>query len=523
MSVLKQVVASSALHETVEGTTDDMSPLASLRVLIDAFHRAGVRYCAWKSNSHLTAALAGHTDLDLLVDPQHAERFRSLVATHGVRRLDPSPGGAHPGIEHYLGMDADTGRLFHLHVHYRLILGERHVKNYRLPMESQFLESVRRLSGVAVPSPDVELTVLAMRALLKYRARDVVKDVLGIRTLGIPATTRSEMAWLLGQTSLEAVRDVVRSGTTKVPEDLLATFLQIATEDPRSGIRLLRLRARLRKSLRSHARRSRVGVLVESLRVTWARRERLRRGHGRRRMTPATGGTTFAVIGADGAGKSTICADLASWLGWKLDVGVVYLGSKDPTRRTIWTHLVFRALRRAHRRLSAGGRVPDAMSRFVGRARDAVLAFHCLSVARDRFQRQQAAAATALRGGVVIFDRFPVEPLTGRAAHRILDGPRIATRVGTASRLLRALARWEEGVYGRFTPPGSVLVLHVSPHVAAERKPDHDPTVLEVKAAVARDVAATSDAVGVRVHALPADGPLHEVRLAVQKELWYAL
>ena len=51
-------------------------------------------------------------------------------------------------------------------MHEVLVLGERYVKNYHLPIEREFLDSVRLLDGVPVPSPELELGVLAVRALL---------------------------------------------------------------------------------------------------------------------------------------------------------------------------------------------------------------------------------------------------------------------------------------------------------------------------------------------------------------------
>ena len=53
-------------------------------------------------------------------------------------------------------------------------------------MERAFLESRRRQDGVPVPAPELELGVLSVRALLKYRARDVVKDVLEDPLAGDP-------------------------------------------------------------------------------------------------------------------------------------------------------------------------------------------------------------------------------------------------------------------------------------------------------------------------------------------------
>ena len=60
-----------------------------------------------------------------------------ILAELEFKRFSAVPSRAYPGIEDYLGMDRATGTLVHLHVHYRLTLGERYIKGYRLPWEEE--------------------------------------------------------------------------------------------------------------------------------------------------------------------------------------------------------------------------------------------------------------------------------------------------------------------------------------------------------------------------------------------------
>jgi hypothetical protein len=62
-----------------------------------------------------------------------------ILADTGFRRFMAPPLQAYPAVEDYLGFDHATGRLVHLHLHYQLTLGQRHLKGYRLPWESQLL------------------------------------------------------------------------------------------------------------------------------------------------------------------------------------------------------------------------------------------------------------------------------------------------------------------------------------------------------------------------------------------------
>lgn len=500
-----------------DGAPGSPPPLAGLRAVLDDLERAGVAYCAWKSNSHLADALAGRTDLDLLVDRQDAARLAELLARHDLRRLEPSPGGRHAGVEHHLGMDRATTRLFHLHVHHRIVLGERHVKNVVLPLDEAFLGPRRWMTGVRLPPPAVELTVLGIRALLKVRARDLVKDTLRIRTHGVPGHIRDEVRWLLAQVDVGRVRPVCGAARLGTLAGVLEEFLRRTAADERFGPTLWRMRRTTRRLLRDHARRSRAGVWAETVRVVLARRT-WRRGAPHRRMTPAVGGSVIALVGPDGAGKSTFAADLVDWLGWKLDVRAHYLGSKQPSRPSRALHLAFRALRRATRTV-AGGR--GRLARPLGWLRDVVLAAHCLSIGRDRVRRHRRGRAAAQDGRVVVLDRFPVASCTGNPRHRVLDGPRIDVLLPDGGGLVARLARRERALYARVGSPDLVVALEVAPATALARKPDHDLDVLGLKALVTRELVASPG--GLRVVAVPTDGDLEQVRRAVRRVVWDAL
>src|SRR5439155_11518108 len=200
----------------------------------------------------------------------------------------------------YLGCDPSSGRLFHFHVHDRLVLGEKYVKNYRIPIEEAFLSSVRDQDGVAIPSPELELGVLSARALLKYRPRDAVKDVLGIRTPGVPEPTRAEIRWLLAKTTVRDVRATLGKAAGVVPPKIAGDFLEAFESEPRSGATFFVLRQRLRAALREQQRTGRIAATADYVATAWSRRRRLRVRKPETHMKPVAGGTTIALAGAGG-------------------------------------------------------------------------------------------------------------------------------------------------------------------------------------------------------------------------------
>ena len=150
------------MNETsiVETPVDKQANTSDLLTQLFAdLNRSGVRYCNWKSSIRIAEGLEGRTDLDLLVDPRDLNRFGKILSAHGVKVFRAAPGKAYPGIENYLGFNSGTGRLFHLHVHHQLVLGEQYVKNYHLPLEPDFLTNTNLQFGVKTPRPEVELIV----------------------------------------------------------------------------------------------------------------------------------------------------------------------------------------------------------------------------------------------------------------------------------------------------------------------------------------------------------------------------
>ncbi len=185
--------------------------LSLVRAAFTALNGEDIRYCHWKSTSGLPIGLAGRTDLDLLVDRADAARFTATVRDAGFKPFISHSSRRFIGVEDWLGHDAESGRLVHLHVYYRLVLGEDHVKNHVLPIEAAVLDDVVLRHGVKVPVPASELTILTIRALLKYRRTDALKDALRLgRRGGVPPNVRHEVADLRARVSPDELQRAAR-------------------------------------------------------------------------------------------------------------------------------------------------------------------------------------------------------------------------------------------------------------------------------------------------------------------------
>jgi len=359
-----------------------------------------------------------------------------------------------------------------------------------------------------------------VRALLKYRARDVVKDVLHIRSPGLRRPIRDEIRWLLSQTTPGKVEAALRATGEVVPPDVVRRFLETIARDPRAGAALLHLRSRIREELSEFQRQDRVRASIHALIVKWRRRRPLET-----RMILEAGGTTIALIGPDGSGKSTIAADLLGWFGWKLAVRSYYMGSKSPSVASRASYLGFRSARRGHRAASARLGAESPITGTFRKVRDGLLALHYVAVGWDRFRRCEEGRREAAAGRIVIFDRFPITRLSREHEHHLLDGPRIRSMLPSAGGLTWWLAMLEERIYRRMRLPDHLVFLLTSPDVSARRKPDHRFETLTAKATAAEELAilAESSSEPVDVIRIDADLPLEVVLLELKARLWDVL
>ncbi len=177
------------------------------------------------------------------------------------------------------------------------------------------------------------------------------------------------------------------------------------------------------------------------------------------------GGAIIAIVGGDGAGKSTVVDAAQHWLGKQFDVMPVHMGKPKWSWLTIVTRGLLgvgRRVRRADYRSFADVRYADATTpSFPGYT----LLLRELCTARDRYHTYARARRYAAAGGLVVCDRFPLTQI------QLMDGPQIPHLVPATKMtpLVRLLARWEARYYEQILPPDMLIVLRLDPAIAVER------------------------------------------------------
>jgi hypothetical protein len=499
----------------------DSTP-GALRILRDLFeriHEKGIRYCHWKSNEHVDASLTGATDVDVLVERKAAQQLAHLLTeTPSFKRFVVKPGHGYPGIEDYVGFDSDTGKLTHLHIHFQLTLGEKFLKGHRLPWEELYL-STRVFDGehgIYITDPNLELLVLIVRAVMKLRARDVVLEILGKPFFR--GDLLREFRWLTSRIEPERLLEV---GSQLVgPRAAKLTLEVIAAHHPSlSQLRTFRSLAEPRLHeyrLYGTADAARRMSAVEWSIVLWKIKHWYLGTPTRSNRTIPQGGLLVAVLGATGAGKSTLTGEIGKWLSREAVVTITSSGSGDepvalPGRilhrvRTLWRRAFEPPARQAKRQ-------PRIIMEpaHTGWLRQLLLVRRLI---RERRQRASRIRRGVGRGMIVLSDRFPQRQFVGGD-----DGPQLTQWLDGNSRFRQTAARREQESFGmsELIAPNLVVKLNVSPQVARQRKPE---TMIDQLHTDIEFVRQLRFQLTTRVLEVDADQPFAHVLLEVKRAIW---
>lgn len=482
-------------------------PLPLVRELISALDAAGVGYCHWKSNDALERSARGDNDLDLLIDRTHAGRFVEVLARLGFKQGRPAPRDQLPGIVDYYGHDRDSGRILHVHAHYRLVVGDDMTKNYHLPLEAAFLAGTVHQRLLPTPAPEVEFIAFVIRMVLKYWTWEGALRF----HCRLPRTGRDELRDLSPRVDRARVAALLREYLPVLDPALFARCAA-ALAEPSSGLVRLRLSRELHRALAEFARRPPVidRCLRPVRRATRVLRWLVAR-HSLRKQ-PVTGGALVAIVGGDGAGKSTAVHDLASWLHRHFATVTGHLGKPPESVASL-------AIAAACEACRARGWLPIAATpEEISRLRSPVVYLWLLrrvTLARQRYRAWVRARRLASNGVIVLCDRYPMPSLS------LMDGPQshwlpIETREHP---LVRWLVRREHRYYERILPPDILAVLRVRPEVAVRRKPEEN----AAKVFARNDEIWNADWRGTRARVIDATRSAAEVLGELKSLVWAAI
>jgi hypothetical protein len=513
----------TTLQNPPQPVPDVVTALGVLRGLFERVHTNGIRYCHWKSNQHLQASMVGKTDVDILVDRRAIVPLTRILGETNFKRFVVKAGRGYPGIEDYVGFDAASGTLTHLHVHYQLTLGEKFLKGHRLPWEELFLSS-RILDadhGIYVAEPNLELVVLVVRAVMKLRVRDTILELLGRRYFG--GGMLRELRWLADRSDRGRLLEV---GAQLVGEQAARLLPEMLVGNGPSVGQLRAFDRQAQPSLREYRLYGATAAVRQMTTrewgiIWWKVKNWYLGAPTKSTRTLPQGGLTVAFLGADGAGKSTLTEEIAEWLSREVAVVLTYGGSGKGSASLPRRFLQgLAALRRRVARARPGSAVTSPPPPNGGEARrpekkiSLARLVWVLSLARERRRRAQQARRAKGRGMIVLSDRLPQSQFPGWN-----DGPRLTRWLEAGSWLRRVAARRERAAFrlAELSPPDLVVKLHVSAEVASRRKPETPSEQLRTGIDMVRRLRFPDTT---RVLELDAEQPLDQVLLQAKRAVW---
>ena len=444
------------------------SPILDLiNRLAEQLRDKGVNYCHWKSNINLDESLSGDGDLDFFVDRETEPAFLQVITQLGFKAAKIRYGPETPGVTHYYGIDAKTGKLVHIHLFTKIITGESFVKSHSIPFEKMILENCDRKGNLQVISKQAELIIFVLRAFIKYGS---LPDLL--RLFGKSAKLRKELHWLLENNNIGKALSLLKVHCPAVSEAMFLNCVETINEN-KSLVKRIILAQRVRRKLRNLSEYNFVQRLYAYTKVLFAKLKCILKGNQKNKNLKS-GGAVITFVGADATGKSTLVSETARWLGKVFAVRKVHVGKPPTSLLTIIFNItlplvrrLLPQLRRSQIQIQQNDTKSAQKSERV--ASSPLYGLRALTLAWDRYRLLRKVAKSKTNGELVICDRYPSE-LSGA-----MDSPRLEVQSGKSGmkiRIFNWLARKESELYKRMAPPDIAVKLSVSLVVAKKRNQD---------------------------------------------------
>lgn len=434
--------------------------------LFTQWNNKGLLYCHWKSNEHLEPGLNGETDLDVLLAKENKEEGEKILRELDFLQCKSQFGSRYPDVDDWIGFDAKTGSLIHLHLHYRIVTGHSGMKEYDLPWTEEALNTriQDQASSVYIMEPNLEFVTLYTRIGLKCGFINRIKKIKG--TYKFSKDLEKEINYLKNKISWERITEILNPFFKKDTEKVLK-IMQLPTLSIKEVLLLKKITEKTFAAYNREHKAAKIKEIGYYIILRFRQKFRKNFGYIVRKVPKTQKGLTITFIGQDGAGKTTVCSDIIKWLNWKLDVRYYYLGSGDNYKSLIKSILDFLPKWKLFK--------PVRGLLFLGE-------FYKLSIDINKYLSQ--AEKYSSQGGFAILDRFPQADYKG-----VNDGPKLQFFADqyVKSKHIRPLFNYwiskEERNIQKASKqsPNLVFKLLLSPEESLRRKPNENFEMVKLK------------------------------------------
>lgn len=290
---------------------------------IDKINSSNIKYCHFKSNSSLSLSVAGETDLDLLFEEGSEIAVAAIMKSIGCILFNSPADRSYDDVYDYIAYDGDLRRPIHFHCHFRLDIGEKWVKSYRLPWQDLILSSSCQdpLTKISTSSPEWELILLILRQTTRIYSTDIFRSELP----SISAKAKSEFFWLKQKIDSHVFDQILNSHLSAA---LHSSILQVI-EGEYSSKSFHSVRKPILSDLSKYRKYSHLKAIQKFyLRKIshYLKRANIIEKYYPGKRTLSGSGLAIAIVGTDGSGKTTICNELVASLLQKVSIKYIYLG-----------------------------------------------------------------------------------------------------------------------------------------------------------------------------------------------------
>lgn len=497
--------------------------LSICRIVFSNFNEQNIRYCSFKSNQHLLDGLCGDTDLDILIDLKDYEKVKVVFAKLQVIQFEPDKVGAYPNVVNWYGFDKETGKLIHFHIHFELMTGKGLVKEFQLPWGSLFLENsiIDESTGVRMVSPQFEYVLLCTRSAIKR----MIDISIIVRKHSISKDILVELEYLSQRIDEDTLRDALRKMySLEFSNEHYEEFRDIRDLEAKQYYRFVKI---VRNFLRKNKRYSNVVALMRSLYNRTNRRICMKLTSITGRVLPirkrcCNGGISFAFVGVDGSGKSTVSRIITEWLSKEFDIAKFYCGSGDGKKNWL-SSLMLRlyGIRNIRKRKANGfetskilvdsetGKKPSFFKAF-----GASIAY--IRILKDNIKNLRKSICYKKNGIICIMDRYPQNSVPG-----FHDGAKLSQYLNMQNPIINRYIKKEAALLALVSeyPYDIVFVMRVCAATSFNRKPEESLESLQRKVdTIDKVIFAAKNTI-----VIDAEQPLEDVVRFVKGVVWEKL
>lgn len=424
-----------------------------VKKLFSVWNDREVLYCHWKSTDHLLESFQAITDLDVLVDPLSGHLAELLALEEGFHPMCTARLRTYPGVKDFVAYDEKLQRFVHLHLHYQLVLGDRWVKAFRVPVEKKCLSNRIWIEELQLWNihPFDEFSLYVCRMSVKFRNPYKKKK---------KEKVIKEAKSLIEQAKY-AVKPNFSISYTVTVDHLLEKIHSLTIQD------LADSSFKIRREMQVYRRMNReVFLLLSSFRFLYRvlieiqRRKLKCFTYGRRNLSRS--GQVIAFVGMDGAGKTSSIERNAKFFAQQMNVTNVFLGS-GRSGATWYRKLAFK-VHDLMKKNKNGSYAKDSAKKY-----SFLYLLWIVFVTYEKLFRLNKIFRHRVSGKLVFVDRWPQTTI-----QKMFDGSKFLIDYEITNWLERFAKKLEDKLFERAEKlaPDVIIQFIVSPEASLQRKPE---------------------------------------------------